>query len=75
MFNLSAGELVVLGLLLMIVLSPNKLSDLGAALGAHVRENRPAPLAPRWSWSDWCLVIAALASGAVALALLTGARP
>jgi hypothetical protein len=30
----------------------------------------PAPDAPRWSWSDWLLVCAALASGATALQLL-----
>lgn len=70
MFNLGAGEISVLVLLGLIFLGPRKLPDLAAGLAALVRAKRTAPHAPRWSWSDWLLLCAALASGATALQLL-----
>jgi len=70
-FNLGAGEITVLVLLGLIFVGPKKLPELGSGLAALVRARRmPAPDAPRWSWSDWLLVCAALASGATALQLL-----
>ena len=54
MFNLGAGEIAVLVLLGLIFIGPRM----------------PAPDAPRWSWSDWLLLCAALALGATALQLL-----
>jgi hypothetical protein len=72
-FNLGVGEIVVICLFGLIVCGPKQLSDLSTGLAALVRARRtPAPDAPRWSWSDWLLVSAALASGATALLLLFG---
>ena len=66
------GEITVLVLLGLIFLGPKKLPELGAGLADLVRARRTASDAPRWSWSDWLLVCAALASGATALQLLFG---
>jgi len=72
-FNLGVGEITVLVLLGLIFVGPKKLPDLASGLAALVRVRRmPAPDARRWSWSDWLLVCAALASGATALMLLFG---
>ena len=70
MFNLGAGEITVLVLFVLIFLGPKKLPDLASGLASLVRARRTASDAPRWSWSDWLLVCAALASGATALQLL-----
>jgi hypothetical protein len=70
-FNLGAGEITVLVLLGLIFVGPKKLPDLASGLADLVRaRRRPAGAARRWSWSDWLLVCAALASGATALLLL-----
>ena len=62
------GEITMILLIALIFTGPKKVSDLGAWL----RERQSSPDAPRWSWSDWLLVSAALASGATALQLLFG---
>jgi hypothetical protein len=78
-FNLGAGEITVLGLLVLIFLGPkdlpNSIESLGASISERLRFRISAPTPRRWAWSDWVLVIAACASGAIALALLTGVRP
>ena len=63
MFNLSAGEIVVMVLLGVIFLGPSKLPD----LAANLMSVSPSP---RWSGSDWALVIAALLSFCLACATL-----
>ncbi|HEY7376403.1 MAG TPA: hypothetical protein VIF57_29865 [Polyangia bacterium] len=68
MFNLGAGEVVVLLLFAVIFLGPRKLSELAPRL----RGPTATPLVPRWSWSDWLLTCAALLTGAVALLLSAG---
>ncbi len=54
-------------LLGLIFVGPKKLPDLASGLATLVRARPIAPDASRWSWSDWLLVCAALASGATAL--------
>ena len=61
MFNLGAGELMVLGLLAFTFLGPRKLPEIFRSLRT-------------WTRSDWVLVVAAFASGALALALLSVPR-
>jgi hypothetical protein len=66
MFNFGAGEILVVGLLGLILLGPRKLPDLAREIGAW----RPS-FTPRWSRSDWMLLLVAFVSVAVAMALLT----
>jgi hypothetical protein len=68
-FNLGFDELTVLLTLAVIFLGPGKLPDLVALV-------RPpsTPVASRWSRTEWVLVIAALVTSAVALALLSVPR-
>jgi hypothetical protein len=75
-FNLGLGELTMLGLLALIFLGPKRLPDAIEGLREAI-ENRRGRLilAPRWSWSEWVLVVAALLSVTVALALLVGHSP
>jgi hypothetical protein len=75
-FNLGAGELVMLGLLGLIFFGPKRLPDASEGLREAIENLRERRImAPRWSWSDWMLVGAALLSTAVALALLAGPSP
>lgn len=67
-FNFGAGEIAVLCLLALIFLGPKKLPDLAPVF----RAKTTAPAAPRWSWSEWLLVCAALVSGAIAVQLRVG---
>jgi len=67
-FDFGGAELVVLCLLALIFFGSRKLP----ALAPVVRARMPAPEARRWSWSEWLLVCAALASGVTALQLLFG---
>jgi hypothetical protein len=71
MFNLGAGEITLLVVFTLIIIGPKRLPDLGEGLRARLS----TPTRSRWAWSDWALLIAACAFGAVALTLLTGVRP
>ena len=80
-FNLGAGELVMLGLLLLIFLGPKKLPDLASSLGEDIRRSRErqqhAPrfhlllrrTSPRrWTVSDWLVAISASVAVAAVIA-------
>jgi hypothetical protein len=68
-FNFGVGELVVLVSLGIIFFGPKRLPDVFEDLRERMIGS------PRWSWSDWVRVGAALVSAAVALALLAGPSP
>jgi hypothetical protein len=64
-FNLGPGEVVVLSLLGILFLGPTSVPD----LAARARASGSGRIPGRWSWSDWLLVGAAVASAAIALRL------
>ena len=80
-FNLSVGELVMLGLLLLIFFDRKKLPDLASSLGEDIQRFRERQQhAPRlqlllrrtslrrWTVSDWLLAISASVAVAAAIA-------